>query len=110
MNLFKPYQLYIRGVTMPKSSGKARETIIIDPSLMWERKLHYMEKQSGWQIYKAVFWGIYLFIFGILAVLAGYGVLAYGLVIGWAIVVLSIFLIVYGFTISLHYKFLKRHG
>ena len=95
---------------MPRSNGKAKEIITVDPSLIWERRLHYQEKQSGWQIYKAIYWGIYLFIFGILAVLAGYGVLAYGLVIGWSIVLLSIFVIVYGFTMSLHYKFLKRHG
>ncbi len=90
---------------MPKEKPSV---ITIDPSLQYERMLHYKEKHSGWIIYNSVYWGIYLFAIGILLVsgtvtsVAGF--------FGWALMLLAIFVIVHGFTSSLHLKLMKHHG
>lgn len=90
---------------------KEKERIIaIDSSADWDRKLKYMEKQSGWEVFKSIYWGIYIFIVGFMALLMNAGVLTFSGIIGWAITILSVFVIIYGFVLSLHLKFLKKHG
>lgn len=85
-------------------------TVTIDPTLELQKRLHYREKQSGWEIYRAVYWGIYIFILGLLVLTAMPKVLnAYGFV-GWALVLLAMFVVVYGFVLSLHLKLMKKHA
>jgi len=82
----------------------------IDPSMSYSRRLHYMEKHSGWAIFKAIYWSIYLFIFGVLLytlVPAGMPISAF---FGLMLMIAAIFVIVYGFSISLHLKLMKRYA
>jgi len=84
--------------------------VTLDPSMEYSRRLHYNEKHSGWAIYRAIYWSIYLFVFGVLLytlVPAGMPVSGF---IGLAIMLLAIFVIVYGFTSSLHLKLMKRYA
>ncbi len=92
-----------------RGSGK-RNVVTIDPNLMWERRLHHMEKRSGWAVFRAVYWGIYIFIVGVMILEIGAGAVAPTASIGLAVVILALFVIIYGFVISLHYSFLKKHG
>ncbi len=85
---------------------KNATVITIDPSLEYERMLHYREKHSGWEIFRALFWGIYLFVVGVMVLSGISGNTLYGL----AITTFAVFLIIYGFTISLHLKLIKKYG
>jgi hypothetical protein len=86
-------------------------TVTIDPSLQMQKRLSYREKESGWEVYRAVYWGIYVFILGVL-LLTAYPKTIVGIAgfIGWAMVLLAMFVIVYGFVLSLHLKLMKKHG
>lgn len=89
------------------AQGK-KNVITIDPSLQYERMLHYKEKHSGWIIYRSVYWGIYVFVLGAL-LLSGAVSTTQGF-FGWALLLGAIFLIVNGFAQSLHLKLMKVHG
>ncbi|MGC8479349.1 MAG: hypothetical protein ACP5M9_01630 [Candidatus Micrarchaeia archaeon] len=75
-----------------------------------KRMLHYKERHSGWHIFQSVYWGIFLFVFGIILILQptlGYTVeFAAGLVL----IILSLMVVIYGFVIALHLKLLKKYG
>ncbi|MCL5405087.1 MAG: hypothetical protein M1125_04645 [Candidatus Marsarchaeota archaeon] len=82
----------------------------IDPNMEYARRLHYNEKHSGWAIFRSIYWSIYIFVFGVLLytlVPAGMGIAAF---FGIAFMVLAIFVIVYGFSTSLHLKLMKRYA
>ncbi len=85
---------------------KEKNVITIDPSLQYERLLHYKEKHSGWEVFKYLYWGIYLFVVGLLILVGISDTLLYGL----AITIFSVFVIIYGFTVSLHLKLMKKYG
>jgi uncharacterized membrane protein HdeD (DUF308 family) len=86
-------------------------TVTIDPTLQMQRHLSYKEKESGWEVYRAVYWGIYVFIVGVLVLTAlPTGVLNATSFIGWAMILLAMFVIVYGFVLSLHLKLMKKHA
>jgi hypothetical protein len=87
---------------------RKRNVITIDPTLQYERMLHYKEKHSGWIIYKSVFWGIYAFALGVL--LLSQVVTTVEGFLGWALMIGAIFVIVNGFAESLHLKLMKYHG
>lgn len=93
-----------------KASSESRKNVImLDSSMEWARRLHYKEKSSAFELFSAVYWGIYLFAIGAFIVVVGPTISVLAL-LGWAIMLLAIFLMIYGFVISLHHKFLKRHG
>ena len=80
----------------------------------YSRRLHYMEKHSGWMIFKSIYWGIYVFLLGVL-LLTVYGsstgfMVSPASFVGWALVLFAIFYIVFGFTTSLHLKLMKKHA
>lgn len=83
--------------------------ITIDPDMMYARKLHHDEKHSGWHIFKSIFWAIYLFVMGAILYLA-VPQLSISKFFGWALIILAIFLIIYGFSKSLHLKLMKRYA
>ncbi len=87
---------------------KEKTVVTIDPSLQYERLLHYKEKHSGWIIFNSLYWGIFLFFIGSL-LLAGVISTIYGF-FGWLLVLGAIFVIVHGFATGLHLKLLKHHG
>ncbi len=93
-----------------RASSSRREVISIDPEMWFERKLHYDEKHSVWHIFKSVFWAIFIFITG--AMLYDSAPTAQGIVqfFGSAVIVLSIFIILYGFSKSLHLKLMKKYA
>lgn len=76
----------------------------------YKRHLHYLEKHSGWHIFKGIFWGIYLFILGLLLISLVPTNLSYTDFLGWALILLSFFVVIYGFTTSLHSKLMKRYA
>lgn len=87
---------------------KEKSVVTIDPSMQYERMLHYKEKHSGWIIFNALYWGIYVFAIGIL-LLSGVVNTLSGF-FGWVLVLGAIFFIVHGFTNALHLKLMKHHG
>ncbi len=87
---------------------RKKNVISIDPTMQYERMLHYKEKHSGWVIYKAIFWGVYIFILG--ALLLADTALTGAAFFGWAFVLFAIFFIINGFASSLHLKLMKKHG
>ena len=48
------------------------KVIKIDSSIDWDRRLHFTEKHSGWQVFKFLYWGIYLLVIGAILIIAGY--------------------------------------
>jgi len=61
-------------------------------------------------VFRYLYWGIYVFVVGCMLVLASNAPFNAALLAGWVAVLLAIFLVIYGFVISLHHKLMKRHG
>lgn len=100
---------------MPKISDNARRQImVIDPTLQYERKLRYMEKHAGWEIFRMVFWGVYIFIIGLILLIfyktAPQSTISLYAFFGWALTLFAIFYILYGFAISLHLKLMRKYA
>ena len=98
---------------MPKAEVR-REVMVIDPSMQYERRLRYMEKHAGWEIFKMVFWGVYVFIMGLILLVYNKSpptpnISIYGF-FGWGLTLFAIFLIIYGFSISLHLKLMRKYA
>ncbi len=93
---------------------KNRQVMVIDPTLQYERMLHYKEKHAVWEIFKVVFWGIYIFIIGLILLIfyrnSPGTALSPEAFFGWALTLFAIFFIVYGFSISLHLKLMKKYA
>jgi len=87
-----------------------KNVIVIDPEMQYERMLHYREKHSGWQIFRSIYWGIYVFIIGILLITRVPTPLSMTRFFGWSLTLLALFVIVYGFSVSLHYKLMKKYA
>ncbi len=82
----------------------------MSPEAHMKRILHYKERHSGWHIFNAIYWGIYLFVFGMILILQptlGYTVI---FAIGLSIIILSLMLVIYGFVTALHVKLMKKYG
>ncbi len=88
----------------------SRQIIMIDPELSYRRQLHYQERHSGWHIFRGIFWAIYLFMMGIFLITLVPQSLSIEGFFGWALVLLSLFVIVYGFSSSLHLKLMRRYA
>ena len=75
-----------------------------------KRMLHYRERHSGWHIFNALYWGIYLFVVG--AILVFQTTLNYTLTLtaGVSLILLAVMVVVYGFVKSLHLKLMKKYG
>ncbi len=81
-----------------------------DIELAYRRHLYYQEKHSGWHIFRALYVGIYLFIMGILLATLVPNTLSYQLYFGWGLILAALFVIVYGFTTSMHLKLMKKYA
>ena len=91
--------------------GESRGSVVrVDNSIDWERKLDYAEKRSGWEIFRYLYWGIYVFVVGCMLVIAGYMSPNPVVFAGWGVILLAVFLVVYGFVTSLHHRLMRRHG
>ncbi len=96
--------------------GGNRQIMVIDPTLQYERKLRYMEKHAGWEIFRMVFWGVYIFMLGFILLLfyrnttiASQQISLYAF-FGWALTLFAIFYILYGFSISLHLRLMRKYA
>ncbi len=100
---------------MPRSAKELpRQVMVIDPTMQYERKLRYMEKHAGWEIFKTVFWGVYIFIIGLILLIfykqgANATLNLYAL-IGWGLTLFAIFYILYGFSMSLHLRLMRKYA
>ncbi|MCL5122705.1 MAG: hypothetical protein M1279_01915 [Candidatus Marsarchaeota archaeon] len=90
--------------------AEKKTVITVDPSMQYSRMLHYREKHSGWEIYKAVYWGIYFFILGLLLLSQGTSLSLLSGFFGWALLIFSLFVIVFGFAAALHLKLMKKYA
>jgi hypothetical protein len=90
--------------------AEKKNIIMIDPELSYKRRLHYQERHSGWNIFRGIYWGIYLFILGIILATLVPGSLGVAGFFGWALILMAIFVIVFGFASSLHLKLMKRYA
>ncbi len=91
-----------------------RQIMVIDPTMQYERRLRYMEKHAVWEIFKVVFWGIYVFIMGVILLIfnlaqpsPNINVYAY---FGYGLTIFAIFYILWGFAISLHLRLMRRYA
>jgi hypothetical protein len=85
-------------------------TVTVDPSVQIRRHLQGRERESGWEVFKAIYWGIYSFALGLMLLLAVPRMLDITGFIGWALILLSMFVVVYGLVISLHLRLMRKHG
>jgi hypothetical protein len=90
--------------------AEKRNVIVIDPDLQYKRLLHFRERHSGWEIFRSIYWGIYVFILGIMLMTLVPVKVTVPQFFGWALALFAIFVIVYGFSISLHYKLMKKYA
>jgi hypothetical protein len=88
--------------------------MVIDPTLQYERRLRYMEKHAGWEIFRMVFWGVYIFIIGLILLIfykqsptTAINLYAF---FGWGLTLFAIFYILYGFSMSLHLKLMRKYA
>lgn len=93
-----------------KRMREKREIIMLDPTLLMDRILHYRERHSGWNVFRYVYWSIYLTTIAIM--LLGYDEIGFtwNTFLGSSIIILVVMLIVYGLTTALHNKLLKKYG
>jgi len=105
---YKSNGCIIIGVNMAISKGK--QVIVVDPELWMNRKLHYDEKRSGWQIFTSIYWSIFILVVG--AMLIYYNTIGLTLYLFFGVVffLFALMIIVYGFTASLHLKLMRRYG
>jgi hypothetical protein len=92
------------------ATREKRETIVVDPELWMRRRLHYQEKNSGWHIFKNVYWAVYALFLGIF--LMYYPVLNLSLPFfaGISLIVFAIMAVVFGFAEALHNKLMHKYG
>lgn len=95
---------------MASSERKSRNSISIDPDRIMGRYLHYRERQSGFTIFRSLFWSIYLVIIGVLLELYSSISFTVTTFLGTSILLLAVMLIISGFVNSLHQKLMKRYG
>ena len=95
---------------MARERASRGSVMKVDNSIDWERRLSYAEKHAGWEIFRYLFWGIYVFVVGLMLIISGYTLPNMLVFAGWATVLLAIFLVVYGFVVSLHHRLMRRHG
>lgn len=85
-------------------------TMLLDPSMEYARMLSYKEKESMWILYKTLFWGIFMLSEAILLIKDVPQGLGVAIFFGWSLILLTIFTIVYGISVTLHLKLMKRYG
>lgn len=89
--------------------AEKRTVITIDPSLLHQREAHMRAKHSGWHVYRAIYWGIYIFAEGLLLLTAVPAKLTLYGFFGWSFVMLSFFVVVYGLVLALHLNLMKKY-
>ena len=75
-----------------------------------ERWLVYREKHAGLKVFSCIFAAIYVFFVGLMLIAAGYTGTSVTFIAGWSAILLAVFLVVYGFVVSLHHRLMRKHG
>jgi hypothetical protein len=91
-----------------------KQIMVIDPTLQYERRLKYLEKHGGWEVFKMIFWGSYIFIIGMILLIfyktSPTQTISLYAFFGWSLIIFAMFYIVYGFALSLHYKLMRKYA
>ena len=87
--------------------AEKKTVVTIDPSMQYSRQLHYAEMHSGWHVFRAVYWSIYILFVGLILYTGNMNTEHF---FGIAVMLLALFYIVYGFSTSLHLKLMKRYA
>ncbi len=95
---------------MAERGGRRGNVMRIDSSMDWERRLSYKEKEAGWIVFRYLFWALYVFVVGCMLVVTGLTAARLTFIAGWAAIILAVFMVVYGFTQSLHHRLMRKHG
>ncbi len=90
---------------MPK-----RNVIMIDPTLEYERMLRYREKHAAWELFRTVFWSIYMLVIAILLVTDVPATLTLEAFFGWVFLLGALFTTIYGISMVLHLRLMRKYG
>jgi len=74
----------------------------------FDRVLEYNAKQSGWYIFRTIYWGIYLLFLSFLLINAPAS-FSTSEFIGYAILLLAVMIIIYGIVEALHHNLMRKH-
>lgn len=89
-----------------------RRSSAVEKRDSFDRMLSYYARHSGWIIFRSIYWSIYLLFLG--STLLYYSTQNQSISIqtffGFALSLLAIMFIVYGFTETLHHKLMKTYS
>ncbi len=82
------------------------------PGDSFDRMLDFNVKHSGWIIFKAVYWAMYLLVLGVVLLFDSVHNVTIPLetFAGLALSILAMMVIVFGFSEVLHHKLMRRYG
>ncbi len=99
---------------MPKDSNGKRQVMLIDPTLQYERRLKFNEKHAGWEVFKMVFWGTYILIMGLILLVFNSvqptPIISFYAFFGWGLTLFAVYFMLYGLSISLHLKLMRKYA
>ena len=88
------------------------KTMRVERKDAFDRMLDYQMRHAGWIIFRSIYWSIYLLFLG--TTLLYYSTRNLNISLqtfgGFALSLLAIMLIVYGFTETLHHKLMKTYS
>lgn len=90
--------------------AQKKQVVVVDPELYMKRMLHYRERHSVWHIFKSVYWAIFIFLVGSIFMAQSFQGFPVVFTLGLSLVILSVFVLVYGFATALHTKLMKKYG
>lgn len=93
-----------------RRENRSYRGMAVDPEPYMRRMLHYRERHSGWYIFRSAYWGVYLFLIGILFMVQSTESFPVGFTFGISMVILAVMLVIYGFATALHNKLMKKYG
>lgn len=94
---------------MPKK--EQRMIVELDTDMHMQRMLRFSEKHMGWHVFKAIYWSIYIFVIGAVLFNTSYaGTFNMLTFTGFGLIMLSIFVIVYGFVYAMHLRLMKKYA
>lgn len=78
----------------------------------FDRMINFMAKQSGWIVFRSVYWAIYLLLLGILLLFYSVQQVSVSLqtFFGWAFTILAVMIIIYGAVETLHHKLMRKYS
>jgi len=82
------------------------------PDDSFDRMLDFNVKHSGWIIFKAVYWAMYLLVLGVVLLYSSAHNVTISLEVfgGLALSIMAMMVIIFGFSEILHHKLMRRYG